>query len=91
MITQEKDGQIIGRILGRIRQEKKAQDPKWTLFYVAEQAKLEEKYVGRLLRGEKAEPQFVTIGKLADALEINLDELWKQFLREKDHFHEEDY
>ncbi|MGD6969231.1 helix-turn-helix domain-containing protein [Rossellomorea vietnamensis] len=64
-------------------------DSKWTIFYVAEQAKLEEKYVGRLLRGKKVEPQFVTIAKLADALEMSLDELWKQFLKEKAQFHKE--
>jgi transcriptional regulator with XRE-family HTH domain len=88
---EERDGHILGRLLGKIRLEKKADNSKWTIAYLAEQAKLEEKYVGRLLRGEKVEPQFVTIGKLADALEMNLDDLWKQFLKEKAQFHEDEY
>jgi transcriptional regulator with XRE-family HTH domain len=87
---EERDGQIIGRLLRKKRLEKKADDPKWTIAYLAEQAKLEEKYVGRLLRGEKVEPQYVTIGKLADALELSMDDLWEQFLKEKAKFHEED-
>ncbi|WP_421381784.1 helix-turn-helix domain-containing protein [Bacillus salacetis] len=90
MKKEERDGEILGRLLRKKRLERKALDPKWTISYLAEQAKLEEKYVGRLLRGQKVEPQYVTIGKLADALGMSQDYLWEQYLKEKARLHEEE-
>ncbi len=79
----ETDGQILGRILGGIRRNKKSKDKKWTIAYVAEQAELDENFVEKFLREGKKEPQFVTIAKLAEALELSIDDLWEEYKKER--------
>ncbi|MCT2537049.1 helix-turn-helix domain-containing protein [Aquibacillus koreensis] len=79
MTDRKRNGQIFGEIIREIREGKKTLHKKWTINYVAEQAKVQSNYLGKLERGEKGESYMTTIGRIAMVLEVSLDEIWKRY------------
>ncbi|MBM7571395.1 helix-turn-helix domain-containing protein [Aquibacillus albus] len=84
------DGRILGQIIRDLRLERKAKDKTWTIAYLAEQAEMDEDHLGHIERGNKKEPQFVTIGRLAKALDISLDDIWEQYEQEFKKYYPDD-
>lgn len=76
------DGRIIGRILRRKRLEKKAKDNKWTIEYLGAEANLDHKHIQKLETGLKKAPQFITIAKIARALNYSTEELIDEYYEE---------
>lgn len=82
-INKLSDGKIIGNLFRKYRKEKQEVDSKWTQEYVADQANLDRVHYGKFERGIKKEPQFVTILKLARALDVSLDKIGDDYVKEK--------
>ncbi|MEQ6376562.1 helix-turn-helix transcriptional regulator [Bacillaceae bacterium S4-13-58] len=83
-------GIIIGRIIRKKRKDYQKKDKKWTQEYVAEQADVDYPHYGKFERGKIEQPQFLTIAKLADVLNMSLDEIWEEYEIEKQKYLEEE-
>lgn len=81
------NGVVAGGILRKKREE---YNKKWTIPYVAEQANIDEDHLQKIETGKTANPYYDTIGKIADVLDLNKEELWQEYSREKAKYSSED-
>lgn len=85
VVEEELDGCIVGAYLRKKRKEKQQTDSKWTIEYLAARAGVDDKHLGKVERGASSQTSFLYIGKVADVLEISLDEMWEELKTNRKH------
>ncbi|WP_194842058.1 helix-turn-helix transcriptional regulator [Gracilibacillus salitolerans] len=76
------DGVLLGYCIRQFRENLKAKDPKWTQEYVGRKAEIDERHYGKIERGKYPQTSFITIGKIAKALNCSLDNLFENYEKE---------
>ncbi|WP_163583226.1 helix-turn-helix domain-containing protein [Gracilibacillus saliphilus] len=76
------EGLILGYCIRQFRENLKAKHPKWTQEYVGRKADIDEIHYGKIERGKYLQTSFLTIGKIAKALNCSLDTLYENYEKE---------